>query len=274
MELLMTRTLDEARERLRQTIEEYVALDAEVRALENTNFRVSIFGSARISPKDPVYHSVFNLAQSLSERGIDVVTGGGPGLMSAANRGVLASKRHRAKSYGLPLDLPFLREPPNPHLDIKSAHKRFSSRLDEFIRLSHAVVVAPGGIGTMLELMYVWQLLQLHAMEERPVILLGREYWQGLLDWMRSMPLERGLLDGSDVAAIQVVDGPDEALPIITAAHAHFLAARPKADNLEAALEADAERMREVAGQIADDLATPVLRVSERSSGTSLPCAA
>src|ERR671933_898933 len=126
---MMTRSLDEARERLRRTIEEYVQLDAELRALENTNYRVCIFGSARIRPKDPVYHSVFSLAQSLSERGIDVVTGGGPGLMEAANRGVSAAKRRRSKSYGLPLDLPTLVEPPNKHLDIKSAHKRFSSRL-------------------------------------------------------------------------------------------------------------------------------------------------
>src|SRR5215210_3248840 len=104
----MTLTLDEARERLRRTVEEYVQLDAELRALENTNYRVCIFGSARISPRDPTYHTVFCLAQRLSERGIDVVTGGGPGLMEAANRGVLAAKRRRSQSYGLPLDLPSL----------------------------------------------------------------------------------------------------------------------------------------------------------------------
>src|SRR6478672_8525963 len=102
-ELRTRRTLDEARERLRETIEEYVRLDAELRALENTNFRVCIFGSARTRPADPVYHEVFRLAQSLSQRGIDVVTGGGPGLMEAANRGVLAAKRKRSQSYGLPI---------------------------------------------------------------------------------------------------------------------------------------------------------------------------
>src|SRR5437868_6012576 len=126
-ELQVPRSLDEARARLRRTIEEYVELDAELRALENTNYRVCIFGSARIKPQDPVYHQVFSLAQSLSERGIDVVTGGGPGLMEAANRGVSAAKRRRSTSYGLPLDMPSLPEKPNPHLDIKSAHKRFSS---------------------------------------------------------------------------------------------------------------------------------------------------
>lgn len=221
----MTLTLAEARERLRRTVEEYVQLDAELRALENTNYRVCIFGSARIAPRDPIYRSVFCLAQRLSERGIDVITGGGPGLMEAANRGVLASKRRRSQSYGLPLDLPSLVEPPNRHLDIKSAHKRFSSRLDEFIRLSHAVVVAPGGIGTLLELMYVWQLLQLHAMDDRPVILLGREYWGGLLDWMRAMPGEMRLVNPPDLDAVMVVDRPEEALEIIDRSHAAFLSA-------------------------------------------------
>jgi len=218
-----TLTLDEARERLRQTIEEYVRLDAELRALENTNYRVCIFGSARIRPKDPIYRSVFYLAQCLSERGIDIVTGGGPGLMEAANRGTLAAKRGRSQSYGLPLDLPTLVERPNRHLDIQSAHKRFSSRLDEFIRLSHAVVVAPGGIGTLLELMYVWQLLQLHALDGRPTILLGRDFWGGLLEWMREEPVRRGLVSPGDLDHVHLVDEAEEALEIIRASHAAFL---------------------------------------------------
>lgn len=208
------------------TIEDYVRLDTELRTLEDTNFRVSIFGSARIKPQDPVYRQVFSLAQGLSERGIDVVTGGGPGLMAAANRGVLAAKRKRSQSYGLPLDLPHLVEPENRHLDVKSAHKRFSSRLDEFIRLSHAVVVAPGGIGTLLELMYVWQLLQLRTVEPRPMVLLGKDYWSGLLDWVRQRPLDAGLVDARDLDNVQVVDHPEEALAILDNAHATFLAAR------------------------------------------------
>lgn len=220
--LEMTQSLSEARERLRNTIEEYIRLDAELRALENTNYRVCIFGSARIKPQDPIYHTVFCLAQNLSERGIDVVTGGGPGLMEAANRGVLASKRRRSQSIGLPLDLPSLIEPANKHLDIKSSHKRFSSRLDEFIRLSHAVVVAPGGIGTLLELMYVWQLLQLNTVEPRPVILLGREFWKGLLDWMQEMQAEQRLINPRDLESVVIVDRPEEALAILEKSHAEF----------------------------------------------------
>lgn len=222
MQLEMTQSLSEARERLRSTIEEYIRLDAELRALENTNYRVCIFGSARIKPQDPIYHTVFRLAQNLSERGIDVVTGGGPGLMAAANRGVLASKRHRSYSYGLPLDLPSLAEPANKHLDIKSAHKRFSSRLDEFIRLSHAVVVAPGGIGTLLELMYVWQLLQLDTVEPRPFILLGREFWSGFLKWMEEVPGEHRLISPRDLEFVSIVDRPEEVLEIVDRSHAAF----------------------------------------------------
>lgn len=255
MQLEKTQTLDEARERLRRTVEEYVRLDAELRALENTNYRVCIFGSARIRPQDRIYHLVFSLAQSLSQQGIDVVTGGGPGLMSAANRGVLAAKRKRSMSYGLPLDLPTLVEPPNRHLDIKSAHKRFSSRLDEFIRLSHAVVVAPGGIGTLLELMYVWQLLQLNALEGRPFILLGREYWSGLLEWMRSMPVAMRLVDPRDLECVHVVDEPEEALAIIRASHQAFLAEQAQAAEREGSVPAPAVLLEQATQDLADDLA-------------------
>jgi uncharacterized protein (TIGR00730 family) len=254
----MTLSLTEARERLQRTIEEYVTLDAELRALENTNYRVSIFGSARIRPQDPAYHAVFKLAQSLSERGIDVVTGGGPGLMEAANRGVSASKRRRSKSYGLPLDLPSLTEPPNRHLDFKSAHKRFSSRLDEFMRLSHAVVVAPGGIGTLLELMYVWQLLQLDAVEPRPMVLLGREYWQGLIDWVRTMPLDKRLINPEDLECVTIVDTPEEALEVIDRSYALFLAERQRVADDAALVDAEVERLRQAADELADDLARQV----------------
>lgn len=249
MDTMTTLSLKEARERLRQTIEEYVRLDAELRQLEDTNYRVCIFGSARIRPKDPLYRQVFYIAQSLSERGIDVVTGGGPGLMAAANRGVLAAKRTRSTSYGLPLDLPTLVEPPNRHLDVKSAHKRFSSRLDEFIRLSHAVVVAPGGIGTLLELMYIWQLLQLDAVEPRPTILLGRGYWEGLLTWMREAPLAEGLVNPEDLDAVSLVDTPEEALRLLEANHAQF---RVRAQ--QALLHPAAPQTAEAATELAEEL--------------------
>jgi uncharacterized protein (TIGR00730 family) len=208
---------DDVRGRLNELLEEYVALDAELRKMEDTEFRVCIFGSARIRPEDPTYQAVCRLARSLAKLNVDIVTGGGPGLMEAANRGVQAA-RNESKSYGLPIELPNRIETPNKHLDIKSQHKRFSSRLDEFMRLSHAVIVAPGGIGTVLELMYVWQLLQVGMIERRPVILLGRDLWSGLIAWMREQLLGKGFIGAHDLEYVHLVDSPKEVVDVIRTA--------------------------------------------------------
>jgi uncharacterized protein (TIGR00730 family) len=210
--------IQETRQRLHDLLEQYVDWDTKLRKLEDTEFRVCIFGSARIRPEDPTYQTVFRLAKALGELGVDIVTGGGPGLMEAANRGVQAAKNERARSYGLPIELPRVVEPPNKHLDIKSDHRRFSSRLDEFMRLTHAVIVAPGGIGTLLELMYVWQLLQVGMIESRPVILLGRRFWAGLIAWIRNQPLGKGLIGPHDLDHIHLVDSSKEVVKIIRTA--------------------------------------------------------
>jgi uncharacterized protein (TIGR00730 family) len=228
IELHTTRlSLDRARAHLQRTLEEYCFLDAHLRAAENTNFRVCLFGSARITPVDPLYQTVFDLCRRLAERGMDVITGGGPGLMEAANAGARAAVVSRegweedasplatSRSYGLTLDLPRLKEPANPHLDIKSSHKRFSSRLDEFVRLSHGVVVAPGGIGTVLELMYVWQLIQVGMIEPRPVILLGATFWNGFLRWAANTQAAQGFMSFHDLRALQVVDSVDEVVELM-----------------------------------------------------------
>lgn len=210
--------IEDVRDRLKGLLDEYVALDAELRKLEDTEFRVCIFGSARIRPEDPAYQVVCRLAKSLAGLGVDIVTGGGPGLMEAANRGVQEAKNERSKSYGLPIELPRSVEVPNKHLDIKSQHKRFSSRLDEFMRLSHAVIVAPGGIGTVLELMYVWQLLQVGMIERRPLILLDQGFWSGLIVWMRNQQLRRGFIGAHDLDHVHLIDSPKEVVKVIRAA--------------------------------------------------------
>jgi uncharacterized protein (TIGR00730 family) len=210
--------IDDIRQRLQEVRKQYDALNTELRRQENTEFRVCIFGSARIRPEDPTYQMVYRLAKSLGELGVDIVTGGGPGLMEAANRGVQAAKNPRATSYGLPIKLPRSDETPNKHLDIKSEHEHFSFRLDEFMRLTHAVIVAPGGIGTVLELMYVWQLLQVGMIEPRPVILLGRRFWAGLIAWMRNQPLGKGFISRHDLDHIHLVDSPKEVVKIIRSA--------------------------------------------------------
>ncbi len=206
---------EDLRRQMSEVIQKYLQLDSALRLAEGNHFRVSLFGSARIQPHDQIYQTVYEVARQLALRGMDIVTGGGPGLMEAANRAVREAHVKRVWSYGLPLDIPGINEAPNPHLDIKSMHQRFSSRLDEFMRLSEAVIVAPGGIGTALELFYVWQLLQLSMVEPRPVILLGREYWSGLLDWLRETVLERQLINPKDLNFVTVVDTPEEALAII-----------------------------------------------------------
>lgn len=214
---------EELRRRMARVIDQYLKLDRQLRQAENTNFRVCIFGSARIHRRDPTWQLVYSLAKRLAKRGIDIVTGGGPGLMEAANRAVQDAHDERSKSYGLPLNIPTLREPENQHLDIKSEHQRFSSRLDEFMRLSHAVVVAPGGIGTLLELMYVWQLIQIGLIERRPVLLLGADFWPGLLEWMEKELLGRAYINPEDMHYVQIVSTRDEAVEILAVKQAEFL---------------------------------------------------
>ncbi len=218
----MKPTVDTVRAQIQRTLEQYFSLEEELQQLEAGRFRVCIFGSARIRPEHPTYQAVYRMSRLLAELGIDVVTGGGPGLMEAANLAVrdavreAESEAHQdIQSIGLTIYLPRSDELANKHLDIKSEHRRFSSRLDEFMRLSHAVIVAPGGIGTMLELAYVWQLIQVGLAEKRAVVLLDRDMWCPLLEWMRDKMLDRALISPHDLDYVQVVDTPEEALALI-----------------------------------------------------------
>lgn len=204
-------------------------------------YRVCIFGSARIKPDTAQYIEVATLAEKLSRRGIDILTGGGPGLMEAANLGakrahvapqdkdtathpvsVEANTLKAGMSYGISIELPF--EPtPNHHLDIKRHHQKFSSRLDDFVRLSHSIIVTPGGIGTLLELFFCWQLVQVKHVPPRPILLLERYYWQGIVDWLRKVTLERELISPHDFDSIIIVDSVDEACNMIFSHHDDFL---------------------------------------------------
>lgn len=218
-------SIEQVRKQIERTLDQYFSLEDELRLLEKDRFRVCIFGSARTRPEDPVYHTVFRMAEMLAELNIDIVTGGGPGLMEAANLAV-HNRHFDTQSIGLTIHLPRSHELANKHLDIKSEHKRFSSRLDEFMRMSHAVIVAPGGIGTLLELMYVWQLIQVGMIEPRVVVLLDRAMWSGLIHWMQEEMLGRRLVSAPDFAWIHCVDTPEEALPFIKAELEKFLAAQ------------------------------------------------
>lgn len=198
--------------RLWDTIEELEALNpAELRF-----YRVAVFGSARVQSGDREYGEVKKLALRLTELGCDIVTGGGPGLMEAANEGAASLRdnsgkngKRRTRSFGLTIAIPY--EKANPYLDSVTAHRTFFSRLHHFVRMSQAFVIFPGGIGTALELMMVWQLLQVGFMTERPVVLVG-DMWQGLLDWMRREMVPRRLINSEDLDLVHSVQSIEEAV--------------------------------------------------------------
>ncbi len=212
-------------ERLRSLHHRAMMIEQELRDLDDNRFyRCCIFGSARIKAGTKAYNDVYELARYLAWNGIDILTGGGPGLMEAANKGAKLGqeeKHSKSLSYGLSIQLDFEPEP-NSHLDVKRHHHRFSSRLDDFMRLSNSIVVTPGGIGTLLELYFSWQLIQVRHIGFRPIVLMDKAYWTGIIDWMKNMPLERGLVSPKDFDCISIVDSPEEALEKISAHHKEF----------------------------------------------------
>jgi len=181
------------------------------------NFKVAIFGSARIGRSGPRYQTVKSLAKMLGEQGIDIVTGGGPGLMEAANKGHrigISKSKKKAHSIGLGIKLP--REQTfNKYLDIKQEFRTFTKRLDKFMLLSNAVVVAPGGVGTLLELFYTWQLVQVDQICDIPIILLGKQ-WKPLLKWLKNYPLRNKFISRRDIDLLFVVDSPKDVMEIIS----------------------------------------------------------
>ena len=206
--------------RLWDTIEELEALNP----AELLFYRVAVFGSARIRTGDKEYQEVRSLASRLTELGCDIVTGGGPGLMEAANEGAASSRGTRkTRSFGLTIAIPY--EKANPYLDSVTAHRTFFSRLHHFVRMSQAFVIFPGGIGTALELFMVWQLLQVGFMTERPVVLVG-DMWRGLVDWMRREMVPRRLVDASDLDLVHLSSSIDDAVQVIERHKVRFDAAR------------------------------------------------
>lgn len=155
-----------------------------IRSKQEAYYRVCIFGSARIERDDPLYGDVRELARQLSSRGCDIVTGGGPGLMEAANEGEqLGDPENHTRSFGVRIDLPF-EQNANPFVEKLYRHRTFFTRLHQFVRLSSAFVIMGGGIGTLLEATMVWQLLQVRHVHDVPLIFVGPQ-WKELLDWAK-----------------------------------------------------------------------------------------
>lgn len=195
-----------------------------LRPTKHERYRVTIFGSARAQPGTFAYEEVKRVAAALGELGCDIITGGGPGLMQAANEGAAsAGTDKRTCSVGIRVDLPFEQEV-NPFVSQAFEHKTFFTRLHHFVLTSDAFVVAPGGIGTVLELAMVWQLLQVRHMNDTPLILVGK-MWRGLVDWAKSNLLapEPPLASNADLAIPRCVDTADEAIALLREHHCEWL---------------------------------------------------
>ena len=187
-----------------------------LRPSKRERYRVTIFGSARAKPGTFVYEEVKRVAAALAEMGCDIVTGGGPGLMQAANEGAAAANApERSRSVGIRVDLPFEQEV-NSFVQDAFEHKTFFTRLHQFVLMSDAYVVTPGGIGTVLELMLIWQLLQVKHVQETPLILVGK-MWGELVDWAKKNLLkpELALASSEDMMIPSCVNTADEAIALL-----------------------------------------------------------
>jgi uncharacterized protein (TIGR00730 family) len=174
---------------------------------------VSIFGSARVRADDPRYALARDIGRRLGERGFAVITGGGPGIMEAANRG---ARDAGACSVGLNIELPF-EQGPNPYQDIALMFHFFFARKVMFVRYATAFVVFPGGFGTLDELFEALILIQTRKIREFPVVMVDTEYWDGLLAWMRERPAGEGMVAPQDLDLMRCTDDPDEVVAIVEA---------------------------------------------------------
>lgn len=196
-----------------------------LRPARRKRFRVTVFGSARTEPGNWVYEEVRQMCAGLSALGCDIVTGGGPGLMEAANRGAAEGDvTYAADSIGIRVHLPF-EQNANPFVEQAFEHETFFTRLHQFVLMSDAYIVAPGGIGTLLEATMIWQLLQVRQLDV-PLVFAG-PMWNGLVDWTRAQMLRPGFeLAGEQDLSIPIcVDDAAGAVAVIREHHAKWLAA-------------------------------------------------
>jgi uncharacterized protein (TIGR00730 family) len=195
----------------RNTLSQRLAreVDASKAALTDLGPSVAIFGSARVAPTNRYYVAARETARLLSARGITVITGGGPGIMQAANEGAKAGRWGR--SVGLSIRLP-AQEKVNPHLDVEVHFEHFASRKVAFCRHSQAFLFFPGGFGTLDELGEVLTLIQCGKSPYAPVLLFDKTFWQGMLDWMREGMLASALIGANDLDRLLFCNRPEEAI--------------------------------------------------------------
>jgi len=172
---------------------------------------VSIYGSARLKPESKYYQLAMQIARKLSDAGFAVISGGGPGIMEAANQGAHAGK---SPSVGLNIELPH-EQSGNQWQDISLRFRHFFTRKVTFVKNSDAVIVMPGGFGTLDELAEVLTLIQTKKSRHVPIILVGGEFWKGLLGWFKDALIPMGLINPEDIDLMQVIDDPDQVLEAV-----------------------------------------------------------
>ncbi|MDR0251273.1 MAG: TIGR00730 family Rossman fold protein [Burkholderiales bacterium] len=172
---------------------------------------VSIFGSARLSPEHPYYRKTEMIARKLSDAGFSVISGGGPGIMEAANRGAFSG---RSSAIGLNILLPH-EQRSNDFQDVSLNFRYFFARKMMFVRFASAYVVLPGGFGTLDELTECMTLVQTGKARRIPIILVGGEFWRGFLNWMRGPMVEWGMVDLRELDLLQIIEEPDDIVKAI-----------------------------------------------------------
>jgi uncharacterized protein (TIGR00730 family) len=172
---------------------------------------VTMFGSARVRPDSPYYMLTEQTARLLSDSGFSVISGGGPGIMEAANKGAFFGK---SPSVGLNIQLPH-EQANNPYQDISQTFRHFFARKYMFVRFASAYVVMPGGFGTLDELMEALTLIQTGKARKIPLILVCSEFWRGMFDWFKDRLVAEGMVDAEDINLIQLIDEPEKVVEAI-----------------------------------------------------------
>lgn len=182
-----------------------------VESLHDLGPAVSIFGSARTPVDDPYYVKASQIAELFVKNGFSVITGGGGGIMEAANKGAAAAG---GPSVGLNIKLPFEQEP-NPYADIQVEFKYFFIRKVMFLKYAYAYIAMPGGFGTLDEIFEVMTLIQTKRVKPFPIILVGSDYWGGLLDWIKARLKDTGMISPNDLDIVQLLDDPEQVVAAV-----------------------------------------------------------
>jgi uncharacterized protein (TIGR00730 family) len=180
-------------------------------ALQNLGPAVSIFGSARTSPDHPYYQKAYELAALFGKNGFAVITGGGPGIMEAANKG--AASVH-VDSVGLNITLPF-EEDANPYATTQIEFKYFFVRKVMFIKYAQAYIIMPGGLGTLDELFETMTLIQTKRIKKMPIIMVGTKFWHGLVEWIKTRLLSEQMISEKDLELFHILDNPEDIVKVV-----------------------------------------------------------